>query len=100
MTPSAIAAALDQAEAVFGLAIVTRARARGILPTAADRDFGRQIDDLLERYDALPKRISDPQSNLFGNLSIGYNAPIALVFMPKLAAPMQQSNSAVTFTLT
>ena len=47
VAPSAIAAALDQAEAAFGMALVTRARAKGIFPTAAGRDVGRRIDDLL-----------------------------------------------------
>ncbi|WP_170334862.1 LysR family transcriptional regulator [Ruegeria arenilitoris] len=100
VTPSAIAAALDQAEAVFGMALVTRARAKGVFPTAAGRDVGRHIDDLLERYDTLLTSISDLQSNLSGNLSIGYNAPIAPAFLPMLAAQMQQSNPGVTFTLT
>lgn len=100
VTPSAIAAALDQAEAVFGMAIVTRARAKGIFPTAAGRDVGRRIDDLLERYDILLKGISDLQSNLSGNLSIGYNAPIGPAFLPILAAQMRQANPGVTFTLT
>lgn len=100
VTPSAIAAALDQAEAAFGMALVTRARAKGIFPTAAGRDVGRRIDDLLERYDALLTGISDLQSNLSGNLSIGYNAPIAPAFLPMLAAQMLQANPSVTFTLT
>ncbi len=100
VTPSAIAAALDQAEAVFGMALVTRARAKGIFPTAAGRDVGRRIDDLLERYDVLLTGISDLQSNLSGNLSIGYNAPIAPAFLPMLAAQMLQANPDVTFTLT
>tara|TARA_R110002020_G_scaffold247041_2_gene461014 strand:- start:63048 stop:63974 length:927 start_codon:yes stop_codon:yes gene_type:complete len=100
VTPSAIAAALDQAEAVFGMALVTRARAKGIFPTAAGRDVGRRIDDLLERYDVLLTGISDLQSNLSGNLSIGYNAPIAPAFLPMLAAQMLHANLGVTFTLT
>lgn len=100
VTPSAIAAALDQAEAAFGMSLVTRARAKGIFPTAAGRDVGRRIDDLLERYDALLTGISDLQSHLSGNLSIGYNAPIAPAFLPMLAAQMRQANPSVTFTLT
>lgn len=100
VAPSAIAAALDQAESVFGMALVTRARAKGIFPTASGRDVGRRIDDLLERYDGLLKSISDLQSDLSGNLSIGYNAPIAPAFLPTLAAQMQRANPGVTFTLT
>ena len=100
VTPSAIAAALDQVEAEFGMALVTRARAKGVFPTAAGRDVGRRINDLLERYDALLTGISDLQSNLSGHLSIGYNAPIAPAFLPTLAAQMLQANPGITFTLT
>ncbi|MFY0661295.1 MAG: LysR family transcriptional regulator [Shimia sp.] len=100
VTPSAIAAALDQAEAVFGMALVTRARAKGIFPTAAGRDVGRRIDDLLERYDELLTSVSDLHSDISGNLRIGYNAPIAPAFLPHLAAQMQEANPGVTFTLT
>ncbi|MFK7944414.1 MAG: LysR family transcriptional regulator [Paracoccaceae bacterium] len=100
VTPSAIAAALDQAEAAFGMALVTRARAKGIFPTAAGRDVGRRIDDLLERYEGLLTGISDLQSKLSGNLSIGYNAPIAPAFLPMLAAQIREANPGVTFALT
>lgn len=100
VTPSAIAAALDQAEASFGMALVTRARAKGIFPTLAGRDVGRRIDDLLERYDALLTGVTDLQSNLSGNLAIGYNAPIAPAFLPRLAAQMVSDHPNVTFTFT
>lgn len=100
VTPSAVAAALDQAEAAFGIALVTRARAKGIFPTKAGRDVGRRIDDLLERYDTLLTGVSDLQSNLSGNLSIGYNAPIAPAFLPTLAAQMVAAHPTVTFTFT
>ncbi|QXT39604.1 LysR family transcriptional regulator [Gymnodinialimonas ceratoperidinii] len=100
VTPSAIAAALDQTEAAFGMALVTRARAKGISPTTAGRDIGRRIDDLLERYDRLLTDVSDLQSNVTGNLAIGYNAPLAPAFLPFLAAQMLASHPGVTFTLT
>ncbi|WP_373636592.1 LysR family transcriptional regulator [Yoonia sp. BS5-3] len=100
VTPSAIAAALDQAEKAFGVALVTRARAKGIFPTAAGRDVGRRIDDLLERYDTLLTDVSDLQSGLSGNLAIGYNAPIAPAFLPTLAAQIVSSQQDVTFTFT
>ncbi|MFK7877997.1 MAG: LysR family transcriptional regulator [Paracoccaceae bacterium] len=98
VTPSAIAAALDQAETVFGIALVTRARAKGVFPTAAGRDIGRRIDDLLERYDTLLTDVSDLQSSLTGNLAIGYNAPIAPAFLPKLAAALLKAHPGVAFT--
>jgi DNA-binding transcriptional LysR family regulator len=98
--PSAIAAALDQAETAFGVALVTRARAKGIFPTAAGRDVGRRIDDLLERYSALMTDVSDLQSGLNGTLAIGYNAPIAPAFLPTLAAQMRAAHPDVVFTFT
>ncbi len=97
VTPSAVAAALDQAESSFGMALVTRARAKGIFPTLAGRDVGRRIDDLLERYDALLTGVSDLQSSLSGNLVIGYNAPIAPAFLPALAAQMLVTHPGVVF---
>ena len=100
VTPSAIAAALDKAEAAFGVALVTRARAKGIFPTAAGRDIGRRIDDLLDRYDMLLTDVSDLQSSLSGNLAIGYNAPIAPAFLPELAAQMLAAYPGVAFTFT
>lgn len=100
VTPSAIAAALDQAEASFGMALVTRARAKGIFPTLAGRDVGRRIDDLLERYDALLTGVSDLQSNLSGNLAIGYNAPIAPAFLPRLAAQLLAAHPEINFSFT
>ena len=98
VTPSAIAAALDQAEAAFGMTLVTRARAKGIFPTLAGRDVGRRIDDLLERYDTLLTGVSDLQSSLSGNLAIGYNAPIAPAFLPVLTAQMFAAHPDLTFT--
>jgi DNA-binding transcriptional LysR family regulator len=100
VAPSAIAAALDQAEAAFGMALVTRARAKGIFPTAAGRDMGRRIDDLLERYHALLTDASDLQSSLTGTLAIGYNAPIAPAFLPRIAAQMRAAHPEVVFTFT
>lgn len=100
VTPSAIAAALDQAEAVFGITLVTRARAKGVFPTLTGRDVGRRIDDLLERYDTLMSGVSDLRSSLSGNLAVGYNAPIAPAFLPLLAAEMSAAHSDVVFTFT
>ncbi|PJI91861.1 LysR family transcriptional regulator [Yoonia maricola] len=100
VTPSAIAAALDQAEKAFGMALVTRARAKGIFPTAAGRDVGRRIDDLLERYHTLLSDVSDLQASLSGNLAIGYNAPIAPAFLPTLAAQILSTHPDVALTFT
>ncbi len=97
VAPSAIATALGQAEARFGMALVTRARAKGIYPTSAGRDVLRRIDDLLERYDAMMTDVSDLQSGLSGTLTVGYNAPIAPAFLPTIAAQLRATNPDLVF---
>lgn len=98
VAPSAIASALNQAEDAFGMALVTRARAKGVFPTSAGRDVQRRIDDLLERYDALLADVSDLQSGLSGTLSIGFNAPIAPAFLPEICAPVLAAHPEVTLS--
>ena len=100
VAPSAIAAALNQAEAEFGMALVTRARAKGVFPTSAGRDLQGRIDDLLERYDAMLTDISDLQAGLTGKLAIGYNAPIAPAFLPEICAPLLAEHPDVSVSLT
>lgn len=100
VAPSAIAAALDQAEAAFGMALATRARGKGLFPTLAGRDVQRRIDHLLERYDAMLSDVSDLQSALSGTLSVGYNAPIAPAFLPEICAPLLAAHPEVTLSLT
>ncbi|SMY06356.1 LysR family transcriptional regulator [Flavimaricola marinus] len=98
VAPSAIAAALDQAEAAFGMALVTRARSKGVFPTKAGRDVQRRIDDLLERYDAMLTDVSDLQSAFSGTLVIGYNAPIAPAFLPEICAPILAAHPEVSLS--
>ncbi len=100
VAPSAIATALDQAEAAFGMTLATRARAKGISPTSAGRDVQRRIDDLLDRYDTLLSDMADLQTGPSGNLAIGYNAPIAPAFLPDLAAPMLAAHPGLSLSLT
>lgn len=98
VAPSAIAAALNQAEDAFGMALVTRARAKGVFPTLAGRDVQRRVDDLLERYDALLMDVSDLQSGFAGSLAIGFNAPIAPAFLPQICAPLLAAHPDVTLS--
>jgi DNA-binding transcriptional LysR family regulator len=99
VAPSAIASALGQAEEAFGMALVTRARAKGVFPTLAGRDVQRRIDDLLERYDALLTDVSDLQSGLSGTLAIGFNAPISPAFLPEICAPLLAAHPEVSLSL-
>ena len=100
VAPSAIASALNQAEEAFGMALVTRARAKGVFPTLAGRDVQRRIEDLLERYDTLLNDVSDLQSGLSGTLAIGFNAPIAPAFLPEICAPILAAHPEVLLTFT
>lgn len=100
VAPSAIASALNQAEDAFGMALVTRARAKGVFPTLAGHDVQRRIDDLLERYDALLTDVSDLQSGVSGTLAIGYNAPIAPAFLPEICAQLLTAHPDVTLSFT
>lgn len=100
VAPSAIASALNQAEDTFGMALVTRARAKGVFPTLAGRDVQRRIDDLLERYDALLTDVSDLQSGLSGTLAVGFNAPIAPAFLPEICAPLLAEHPEVSLSFT
>ncbi|SNT27805.1 LysR family transcriptional regulator [Tropicimonas sediminicola] len=98
VAPSAISTALAQAEDTFGMALVTRARAKGIFPTAAGRDVQRRIDDLLERYEALLADVSDLRAGVSGSLAIGYNAPIAPAFFPAITAQLLKAHPEVTLS--
>lgn len=100
VAPSAIASALNQAEDAFGMALATRARAKGVFPTLAGRDVQRRIDDLLERYDALLADVSDLQMGISGTLAIGFNAPIAPAFLPQICAPLRAAHPDVTLAFT
>ncbi len=99
VAPSAVSAALGQAEAAFGVTLATRARAKGISPTLAGRDVQRRIDDLLERYDAMLTEVSDLQTGLTGTLTIGYNAPIAPAFLPAITAALRERHPDIALNL-
>ena len=100
VAPSAIATALTQAEATFGVALATRARAKGIFPTTAGREVQRRIDDLLERYDGLLADVSDLQTGISGSLAIGYNAPIGPAFLPPIISRLLAAHPDVDLSFT
>ncbi|MEL6521147.1 MAG: LysR family transcriptional regulator [Pseudomonadota bacterium] len=98
VAPSAVATALEQAETAFGMTLATRARAKGIFPTAAGREVLRRVDDLLERYETLLTDMSDLRTGVSGNLAIGYNAPIAPAFLPAITKRLLEEHPAVTLS--
>lgn len=96
---SAISAALDQAEAAYGMALVTRVRAKGVFPTSAGRVILLRIDDLLERYDAMLADGIKMQSSFAGQLKIGYYAPVAPAFLPLILSPLMAANPDLSLVL-
>ncbi|MCL4675310.1 MAG: LysR family transcriptional regulator [Pararhodobacter sp.] len=96
---SAIAAALDQAESAFGMPLVTRARAKGISPTSAGRVILRRIEDLLDRFDAMLIDGAELRTSLTGVLKIGYYAPVAPAFLPRILAPILGANPGLSLSL-
>ena len=96
---SAVSAALDRAEETFGVALVTRARAKGIAPTSSGHVVLRRIEDLLERYEVMLADGIELRSSLSGMLRIGYYAPVAPAFLPRIVAPLIAANPGLTLSL-
>jgi DNA-binding transcriptional LysR family regulator len=95
---SAVSAALDQAETAFGVALVTRTRAKGISTTSNGHIVLRRIEDLLERYESMLADGLDLRASLSGMLKIGYYAPIAPAFLPRIVAPLMTANPGLTLS--
>ncbi|MEM1079679.1 MAG: LysR family transcriptional regulator [Pseudomonadota bacterium] len=81
---SAVSSAIDQIEAEFDLTLVTRQRARGIQATASGLAIARKFEGLLEDYRAILAETEDLKQALSGTLRIGYYAPIAPAFLPRI----------------
>lgn len=96
---SAVSVALDHAEETFGVALVTRARAKGIAPTSSGHVVLRRIEDLLERYEAMLVDGIELRSSLSGMLRIGYYAPVAPAFLPRIVAPLMAENPKLILSL-
>jgi len=81
---SAIATAIDQVEAAFDLTLITRQRSRGIQANASGRLVAQKFERLLEDYRSVLTEGADLKQALSGTLRIGYYAPIAPAFLPKI----------------
>lgn len=96
---SAVAAALDQVEAHFGLSLTVRQRSRGIAPTASGQTIAQKFQRVLDEYDAVLVEGADLQQSLSGTLRIGYYAPIAPAFLPGLLKSAGLASADVTLHL-
>jgi DNA-binding transcriptional LysR family regulator len=90
--PSAVAAAIDQVEAEFGAALLVRTRARGIAPTADGRAMAARFRALLDEYAGVLEEGRAIARGLTGTLRIGYYAPVAPAFLPRVLQPLMQAN--------
>ncbi len=81
---SAVSSAIDQVEAEFDLTLVIRQRARGIQANAAGREVARKCEHLLEDYRSLLIEGTELKKSQSGTLRIGYYAPIAPAFLPRV----------------
>lgn len=96
---SAVSAAIDQVEAEFDLALVTRQRARGIQANTSGREVARKCERLLEDYRSLLAEGAELKQSLSGTLRIGYYAPIAPAFLPQILEGFLPHDTAVTLEL-
>ncbi|MEM9779969.1 MAG: LysR family transcriptional regulator, partial [Pseudomonadota bacterium] len=96
---SAVATAIDQVEAAFGLDLVSRQRSRGIQATASGLAVARKCELLLEEYRSVLAEGADLKQSLSGTLRIGYYAPIAPAFLPKILASCVPDISVVEWHL-
>ncbi|AXI48080.1 LysR family transcriptional regulator [Sulfitobacter sp. SK012] len=81
---SAVSTAIDQVEAAFDLTLITRQRSRGIKPNASGLAIARKFERLLEDYRSVLSEGTALKQALSGALCIGYYAPIAPAFLPKI----------------
>lgn len=100
IVPSAVSAAIDSVEREFGLKLLTRYPSKGIQPTATGHVLIGKIRHLLEEYDNLMAEGGDLRTALSGTLRVGYYAPVAPAFMPKVIAPLVAGNPDVSVKFT
>ncbi|WP_316649745.1 LysR substrate-binding domain-containing protein [Ovoidimarina sediminis] len=93
---SAVSAAIDQIEAQFEITLVNRFRSKGIVATANGRVLEQKFLRLLEEYDTVMLEGSDLKHSLTGDLRIGYYAPVAPAFLPRILEGLAGRDGAVT----
>ena len=89
---SAVAASVDQVEAEFGSNLLIRTRAKGISPTQEGAAMAARFRALLDAYAEVMEDGRDIGGGLTGTLRIGYYAPVAPAFLPRILHPMMQAN--------
>lgn len=99
IAPSAVSSAIDQVENEFGLKLIQRFPAKGIVPTPSGVDMVRRIRRVLEEFDTLLIEGRELGGTMSGRLKIGYYAPVAPAFLPRILAPIVRNNPSVRLSL-
>ncbi|MDX8352502.1 LysR substrate-binding domain-containing protein [Cognatiyoonia sp. IB215182] len=81
---SAVSAAIAQVEDAFGLTLITRQRSRGITANANGRLIAQKFARLLEEYQSILADGAELKESLSGTLRVGYYAPVAPAFLPRI----------------
>lgn len=95
VVPSAIHTAVIQVEDSFGLKLTIRNRSKGVALTATGQQMMVKIQHLLDEYETLMREGSDMRSVLTGTLRVGYYAPVAPSFMPRIIRKLIKGNADV-----
>lgn len=96
---SAVASAIDQIEAQFHLSLTIRQRARGIEATADGKVMAERFQALLDDYEAILRDGAERRQTLSGDLRVGYYAPVAPAFLPRIVSSLIAPDHSVTLYL-
>ena len=96
VVPSAVHTAINQVEAAFGLQLTIRSRSKGISLTATGHQMLPKIQNLLDEYESLLRDGGDMRTRLTGTLRVGYYAPAAPAFMPRIVEHILKENDEVS----
>ncbi|WP_091470984.1 LysR family transcriptional regulator [Paenarthrobacter nitroguajacolicus] len=84
VTPTAISVAVGELEKSFGVQLVTRQRARGILPTPAGLHLVERAAKLLRDAGEIQRALSSGIGELSGPVSLGCYSTLAATILPSL----------------
>lgn len=90
---SAVSAAIAQVEDAFGLTLITRQRSRGITANANGRLIAQKFARLLEEYQSILADGAELKGSLSGALRVGYYAPVAPAFLPRIVSQFLPGDS-------
>lgn len=96
VVPSAVHTAVNQVEEAFGLRLTIRSRSKGISLSSTGHQMIPKIQNLLDEYETLLRQGSDMRTRLTGTLRIGYYAPAAPAFMPRVVHHILKGNDEVS----